>query len=205
MADRPSVKGSLIAGTIEKARKLLEEGRLSRPALEARLSPEELALFDAPTSLSSWYDLDFYQRVAELMHDLEGGNPHEYFRGQGFARAQKLIDSGLYQQMEYLGRSEVAGTLDPKSRFEAYGRDLRRLVTLSGSILNFSRWSVARDPDHDDRYRIEIRDAAAYPDFLAWGTEGFIDAMASSHGLAQLWRYERLAPDFIVFRMLRPV
>jgi len=150
MADRPSVKGSLIAGTIEKARKLLEEGRLSRPALEARLSPEELALFDAPTSLSSWYDLDFYQRVAELMHDLEGGNPHEYFRGQGFARAQKLIDSGLYQQMEYLGRSEVAGTLDPKSRFEAYGRDLRRLVTLSGSILNFSRWSVARDPDHDD-------------------------------------------------------
>jgi hypothetical protein len=97
----------------------------------------------------------------------------------------------------------VTSAEDSESRFAAYGRDLRLFVTLSGSLLNFARWSVARDPDHDDRYRIEVRDAAAFPDVLGWGCEGVIDAMATFQGLAGLWRWERVEPDFIVFRMLR--
>lgn len=205
MAEKPSVKGSVVAETIENARKLLEEGRLSRDELEARLRPEDLALFEQPTNVSKWYDLGFYERLAELLHDVEGELREEYFRRKGYARGQRLIEAGLYQQMEYVGRSQVARQLDPKARFEAYGRDLKLFVTLSGAILNFSRWSVARDPDHDDRYRIEVRDAAAFPDFLGWGSEGLINAMASAHGLPEIWRYERLAPDFVVFRMLRPV
>jgi hypothetical protein len=205
MAEKPSVKGSVVAETIENARKLLEAGSLSPGDLEARLSPEDLALFEEPTNVSKWYDLKFYRRLAELLHDVEGGPPDEYFRKKGFDRGQKLIEAGLYQQMEYVRRPKVAGEVDPKARFEAYGRDLRLFVTLSGAILNFSRWSVVLDPDHDDRYRIEVRDAAALPDFLGWGSEGLINAMASRHGLHQIWRYERIAPDFVIFRMLRPV
>jgi hypothetical protein len=205
MAERPSVKGSLVATAIEKGRKLLEEGGLSERELETRLRPEDLAVLEEPTNVSKWYDLEFYQRLAELMHDVEGGPRDEYFRKQGFERGLKLIEAGLYQQMEYVERSQVSGELDPKARFEAYGRDLKLFVTLSAAILNFSRWSVVRDPDHADRYRIEVRDAAAFPDFLGWGSEGLINAMASSHGLHDLWRYERIAPDFVVFRMLRPV
>ena len=202
MAKKPSVKGSVVAGTIENARKLLEEGSLSPADLEARLRPEDLALFEEPTNVSKWYDLEFYRRLAELLHEVDGGPRDEYFRKKGFDRGHKLIEAGLYQQMEYVRRPKVARERDPEARFEAYGRDLKLFVTLSGSLLNFSRWSVARDPDHDDRYRIEVRDAAAFPDFLGWGSEGLINAMADAHGLPPLWRYERVAPDFVVFRML---
>ncbi len=76
-------------------------------------------------------------------------------------------------------------------------------VRIGRAALTFSTWSVAQDPDHDDRYRIEVRDAAAFPDLLGWGSEGLIDAMATAQGLAGLWHYERLAPDFVVFRMTR--
>lgn len=205
MAEKPSVKGSLVAGAIETVRKLLEEGELSAGELAARLGPEDLALLEEPPNVSRWYDLEFHERLAELLYDLEGGPREEYFRKKGFARGQKLIEAGLYQQMEYTGRSQVSRELDPRARFEAYGRDLKLFVTLSSVILNFSRWSVARDPDHDDRYRIEVRDAADFPDFMGWGSEGLINAMASRHGLREIWRYERIAPDFVVFRMLRPV
>ena len=205
MAARPSVKGSLVAETIENVRKMREEGVLSPGELETRLRPEDLALLEEPTHLSKWYDVGSYQRLAELLHDVEGGPREEYFRSKGFARGQKLIAAGLYQQMEYVERPKVAQEMDPKARFEAYGRDLKLFVTLSGAILNFSSWSVAPDPDHADRYRIEVRDASAFPDFMGWGSEGLINAMASRHGLRDIWRYERIAPDFVVFRMLRPV
>ena len=205
MAEKPSVKGSLVAQTIENTRKLLEKEILSPGELEARLRPEDLALLEEPTHVSKWYDVECYQRLAELLHDVKGGPRDEYFRKTGFATGQKLIEAGLYQQMEYVRRPKVARELDPKARFEAYGRDLKLFVTLSGAILNFSRWSVALDPDHADRYRIEVRDAAAFPDFMGWGSEGLINAMASRHGLDDIWRYERIAPDFVVFRMLRPV
>ncbi|MHC4608072.1 MAG: hypothetical protein ACYTAF_14270 [Planctomycetota bacterium] len=205
MAEKPSVKGALVAEAIEKGRKFLEEGRLSREELAASLRPEDLETFDEPTNVAMWYELEFYRRLAELLHEVEGGPREEYFRKQGFLRGQKLIDGGLYQQMEYVDRSQVAREMDPEARFEAYGRDLKLFVTLSGAILNFTRWSVGRDPDHDDRYRIEVRGATDFPDFLGWGSEGLINAMAASQGLADLWRYQRVSPDFVVFRMLRPV
>jgi hypothetical protein len=205
MAEKPSVKGSVVAETIENARKLLEEGSLSLSHLEAKLRPEDLELFEEPTNISKWYDMEFYQRLAELLHEVDGGPRIDYFRKKGFDRGHKLIEAGLYQQMEYVERSKVAREQDPKARFEAYGRDLRLFVTLSGAILNFSSWSVARDPDHSDRYQIEVRDASAFPDFMGWGSEGLINAMASRHGLYDIWRYERITPDFVVFRMLRPV
>ena len=95
--------------------------------------------------------------------------------------------------------------MDAKGRFEAYGRDLKLLVTLSQSLLNFSTWTVVPDPDHGDRYRIEVRDAADFPDVLGWSTEGLIDAMAEVHGMSGLWRWKRISPDFVVLRMVRPV
>jgi hypothetical protein len=206
MAEKPSIKGAAIDETIEDVRKLLVKGELSQREIEARLRPEDLAVLEQPAIIpSKWYDVELYRRLAELLRDAVGGGCNEFVRQRGFQKGKKLIDAGLYQQMEYLGRSQLTRELDSKARFEAYGRDLKLFVTLSGSLVNFCRWSVARDPDHEDRYRIELRDAADYPEVLCWATEGLIDAMAAHHGLAGLWRYERVAPDFIVFRMLRPV
>jgi hypothetical protein len=206
MAAERSIKGTVIVELVEDVRKLLVEGDLPQSEVEARLRPEDLEILEQNAVVpSKWYDVEFYRRLTELLRDSVGGGRNEFVRQRGFERGKKLIAAGLYQQLEYLGRSQVNRELDPKARFEAYGRDLKLLVTLSASLMNFARWSVVRDPVHEDRYRIEVHDASDIPDVLGWATEGIIDAMASSHGYAGLWRYERLAPDFIVFRMLRPV
>jgi hypothetical protein len=203
MAQKPSIKGTAVAELVEDTLKLLDRGEVSRSGLEARLRPEDLAVLDEPVVVARWYDIELYRRLSELLRDLDGGGSDQYVRERGFARGKTLMEAGLYQQMEYVGRSQVTLESEPRARFEAYGRDLRLFVTLSGSLLNFGRWSVERDPDHEDRYRIEVRDAAAFPDVLGRACEGFIDAMATTHGFAGLWRWERLGPDFVVFRMVR--
>jgi hypothetical protein len=203
MAQKPSIKGTVVAELVEDTLKLLDKGEVSRNDLEARLRPEDLALLDQPVVASKWYDIELYRRLSELLRDLDGGGSDEYIRERGFTRGKKLMEAGLYQQMEYVGRSQVTRESEPQARFEAYGRDLRLFVTLSGSLLNFGRWSVERDPDHDDRWRLAVQDAAAFPDVLGLACEGLVDAMATTHGLAGLWRWERLGPDFVVFRMVR--
>ena len=205
MAQKPCIKGTAIADLVEDTRKLLNDGKISQREIEARLTAEDLALLEEPVVESRWYDVHSYRRLTELLRDVEGEGRDEYVRGRGRARGQRLIEGGLYQQMEYLGRSRLKSSMDAKARFEAYGKDLRLLVTLSQSLLNFSTWKVVPDPDHGDRYRIELRDAEDFPDVLGWASEGLIDAMASAQGKSGLWHWERVAPDFVVFRMRRPV
>jgi len=205
VAQKPCIKGTAIADLVEDTRKLLNDGKISQREIEARLTAEDLALLEEPVVESRWYDIHSYRRLTELLRDVEGDGRDEYARGRGRARGEKLIEGGLYQQMEYLGRSRLKSSMDAKARFEAYGKDLRLLVTLSQSLLNFSTWKVVPDPDHGDRYRIELRDAEDFPDVLGWASEGLIDAMAAVQGKSGLWRWERVARDFVVFRMLRPV
>ena len=203
MARKPCIKGTAIADLVEDTRKLLNDGKISQREIEARLTAEDLALLEEPVVESRWYDIHSYRRLTELLRDVEGEGRDEYARGRGRARGQKLIEGGLYQQMEYLGRSRVDSSMDAKARFEAYGKDLRLLVTLSQSLLSFSTWKVVPDPDHGDRYQIELRDAADFPDVLGWASEGLIDAMAAVHGVSGMWHWERVGPDFVVFRMRR--
>ena len=92
---------------------------------------------------------------------------------------------------------------DPQLRFAAFGRDLRLLTSLHGSILNFGQQTARVDPGRADRYLIEITDAAPLPESLCWTTDGFVNRMASEHGHADLWRWERPTRELIVFRMLR--
>ncbi len=205
MAQKPCIKGTVIANLVEDTRKLLSDGRISQHEIEARLTAQDLAFLEEPAAPSQWYDIHSYRRFTELLRDVEGEGSDEYVRERGRARGEQLIEAGLYQQLEYLGRSQVKRAMDPKARFEAYGRDLRLFASLSQSLINFSTWTVVPDPDHGDRYRVEVRDAADFPDVLGWASQGFIDAMAEVHGLSGLWSWERVAPDFIVFRMLRAI
>lgn len=204
MAETPSMKGSLITELAEDVRKLVADGKVSRAELERHLTPEDLAILDSEIVVSRWYDVRFYARCAELLRNSVGGGDDQYLVQRGLERGRKLIEAGLYQQMEYAMRPQVQREMDPEARFRAYGHDLRLFVTLSKSLLNFTEWSTTIDPEHDDRYLIVVEHADAYPDALAWATEGLIDSMASRHGLVNMWRHHRTG-DRIEFRMTRPV
>ncbi|MCA9513262.1 MAG: hypothetical protein KC560_21305 [Myxococcales bacterium] len=198
----PSMKGSLIADMVGDIRKLVDDQTLSRAELERRLTRDDLALLDSQIAVSGWYDVRFYARCAELLRDALGDGDDGYLVQRGFDRGRALIEAGLYQQMEYAKRPQVGQAMSREERFRAYGSDLRLFVTLSKSLLNFTEWSIVVDPEHADRYRVVVAGADAYPDALAWATEGFVDAMAASHGMRSLWRHARI-DDRIEFRMTR--
>jgi hypothetical protein len=158
---------------------------------------------DSKVQLTQWYDIRCYERLVRLLRDVEGGGQNEYLRQRGAQAAERLLKAGLYQQMEYLSRTQAGKANDPKERFLAFGRDLRLLTTLSASLLNFSRWEVEPDSEWPDRYKIKILEATDYPEVLVWQTDGLINRMAIQHGKPNLWCWERVRPDLIVFRMTR--
>jgi hypothetical protein len=201
----PSIKGSVFVRAIEDILKLVSAGTLSRGELERRLPPSDVALLKQAVIPSSWYDVQAYGRLLELLKETEGEGRNEYLRERGARSAELLRQSGLYQQMEYLNRTQVSQQKDARARFLAFGRDLRLLTTISGSILNFGRQLVKDDPQHADRYVLEYVEVAPYPEALCWTTDGFVNRMAKQHGMPDLWSWERPVSDLIVYRMSRSI
>jgi hypothetical protein len=204
MAAIPSIKGSAFTKVVEDVGKLLDQQVLPRSEAERWLQPEDFALLGKEVVVSRWYDIRCYARMCELLLAVEGqGNP-EYLRGRGRATARRLLEAGLYSQLEYLHRTEASRTHDAKERFAALGRDLRLITTLSSSILNFSKWTSLKDPGHERRYLIEVSDAADVPEVLCWTSDGLVNQMATHHsGGGDLWSWERVRRDLLIFRMTR--
>jgi cell division protein FtsB len=201
MTTVPSIKGSVFLGQFDFLTKLVEAGEISRSELERRLLPEDLALFDTPIQVTAWYDIRTYARILELLRDVAGGGSNEFLVERGAASAERLLYSGMYPQFDYLKRTQMQAASTPRDRYLAFGRDLRLLITLNDSVLNFSRGGVQADPDHDDRWMLVTSDARDYPEVLCWTTLGFDNRMAQEHGCPGLWRWERPRPDLIYFRM----
>jgi hypothetical protein len=205
MSSTPSIKGSVFANVVEDVKKLLANGDLKKTELARWLREEDILLLGQPIGTATWYDIRCYTRMNELLRDVEGDGSNEYLRGRGRETARRLVEAGFYAQMEFLSRTEVGRTTGERARFEAFGRDLRKLCTLSSSILNFSRWTPKPDPQQEGRYRIDVSEARDFPEVLAWRSDGFVNEMAAQHSGSDLWGWERVSADLVVFRMLRGV
>jgi len=197
----PSIKGSVFGGVVDGVIQLLERKEISEDDLARWLEPEDVALLDQQILVANWYDIRSYDRMNALLLEVAGGGDTEFFRQQGRETALRLLEGGLYSQLEYLRRVETQTKTDELGRYEAFGRDLRLLASLSASILNFSRWTSRPDPDAELRYLIDVTEASAFPDSLCWRSDGFVNGMAEVHDRFDMWRWERTAPDRIVFRM----
>ena len=182
MPSKPSIKGSIFSRAIDDVQKLIERGEITRDGLSRWLEPGDLDYFERSISLTDWCCIRSYTRLLELLREVEGEGSNEYLRRRGSRSAEELLDAGLYQQLEYLNRTQVKKQTDPNARYDAFGRDLRLLTTVSSSILSFSRWSSMPDPDYANRYIIEISEASDFPDALGWSSEGFVNRMATQHG-----------------------
>ena len=201
--DEPATKGSIFASVIRDLRELRDAGRISPEKLEQRLSPLELELMENAISPAAWYPMASYARITDLLCELAGGTPREYFRGRGAANARRLIEKGLYGQLEFLKRWEKS--IDGKERsdggavIQSYVRSLKLVVTLSKSIYSTGDWRVERDPDRANCVRIEILDAAAYSEGMRYAIEGFLNecVRAVRGSTKPLFRSERVARDHI--------
>jgi len=160
MSNVPSIKGTVFIRAVEDILKLVSKGTLSRSELQRRLRPADAKVLDQPVAPSSWYDVQIYGRLLEFLRDVEGEGSNEYLRERGARSAELLRQAGLYQQMEYLNRTQAAQQTDARARYLAFGRDLRLLTTMHGSILNFGRQLVKEDPEHADRYLMVYEEVA---------------------------------------------
>jgi len=202
MPQAPSVKGAVFSGVAEDIKKLFERGDLSRDAAGRWLTADDLALLDTHIAIASWYDIGAFNRFSELLRDVVGDGSNEYLEQMGRESAKRLLEAGLYSQLEYLQRTRVAEETVSHARHEAFGRDLRRLTTMSNSIYNFSTWTAMPDPENELRYLIEVTDAASMSDVICWRATGFVNEMAARHGDPNLWAWERIAREVVVFRMM---
>jgi hypothetical protein len=199
----PSIKGAAFGLVVEKTQKLIAEGEISRDEIARRLPPGGLEVLDRPIVVISWYDIRIYTRLMELLRDVAGHGKNDYLVQHGYESAERLLQKGLYQQMEYLKRMDFGKESDPRARSQAFGRDLRLLTSMGPSILNFGHGQVKVDPDFPDRYVLEISGASDYPEVLCWTTQGFNNRMAAVHKTPDLWRWERPRPDLVRYRMTR--
>lgn len=203
MSKLPSIKGSVFAGVVEAVRKLVDSGDLTREQAARWLQPADVALLDAQISIAGWYDVRIFVRMSELLRDVAGGGSNDYLRELGHESARRLLAAGLYSQFEYLQRITATALKERLERHEAFGRDLRRLTTMSGSIYNFGVWTIEPDAEHEMRHVIAVSDAAAFSDVICWRAEGFINEMVRIRNSPDLWSWRRVRPDVVHFRMLR--
>lgn len=201
----PSIKGSVFAHCVEKLMKLIAAGKTSWDELPRHLEPGDIEILKGPIQTTKWYDIRLYERVLLLNLELTGDGSHEVLVRWGERSAERLMKAGFYQQLDYLTRTQVEKETDVQSRFAAFGRDLRLLMSLTSSVLNFVNAEAKVDPELNDRYVIEYSNASACPDVYFWTNLGFINRMAAEHGQPDLWRWERKTPDRVVYRMTRPV
>jgi len=203
MPTLPSIKGSVFAALVEDIHKLVASNRLKKDELTRWLKPKDLGYLEAPVQPFEWYDIRSYARMSDLLRDVEGGGSNEYLRKRGARNAKRLLEAGLYQQLEYTHRTLFVRESDKEARFLAFGRDLVRLTTISASILNFGRTVHKPDPDRKMRWLIEVSQAKEYPEPLVYASDGFTNEMARQHNSPDLWVWERPEPELIVWHMTR--
>jgi hypothetical protein len=195
---RPSIKGSVLERLVEDVNQLREQGRISSEDLEARLDPEDLELLDQKLMSAKWYPIDCYRRLTEVLLDIEGFGSKDFLHRRGQAVADRLIESGIYQQMERLkSRDTEAGSIGE------FTRRAKLTASIYGAVFNFTSWKVMPDPEHAERVQIEVTEAADYPEVLRYSTEGFLCRMTQERGSDVKWFSERPEPGRIIFRMDR--
>ena len=138
--------------------------------------------------------------------DILGNGDDAWLVRRGAEVAEELMAAGLYQQLKYLARLRVHDEHDARERHAAFGTDLRLLTSLSGTFYNFTTWTPRADPDHADRYLLEVSGARDFPETICWTNLGFINRISSEGGIGgrdPLWTWKRERPDLVVFRMTR--
>jgi hypothetical protein len=202
----PSVKGSIFKGVIDDLARVRETGLLSEEQIEAGLVTEDLAFLETEVNPASWYPMESYARITQLLGRIEGAGKDSYFVERGRASARRLIEAGLYQQLAFLPRwndTTGRGAGDESALIADHASKLRMVISMASSIYNVGKWVVEPDPEHPGRLLIAVREASAYSEPMRLAIEGFLNecARAARKDLVRLYTSERPAPDLILLRM----
>ena len=157
----------------------------------------EKALLEQKIQPALWYDNRCHARMTELLRDVEGGGRAAYVSARGSATADRLLESGLYQQLQ-LASGESSATDDPA----ALRRAIRLLLTLSGAMYDFGSWKLRPGDESSDELFIDVSDAEALTEMNRLTAEGFIRRIAERlQKSSPLVDSERKSRDLVVYRI----
>jgi hypothetical protein len=195
----PSIKGTAFQALAMDLAGLVRAGRIPREALEARLEAEDLRLLEDKILPGLWYPLACYRRMTELLWEIEGHRAPAYLLARGARAAERLFETGLYQQMRR-GEEIRAEKRERKEGWTEFDGNL--MTSLANAIFNVSRWRYRRHPEDPNVNRIEVSEAAELPEVSRLTAQGFIEYMASRlTGANVRVTSERPTPDRIVFTL----
>jgi hypothetical protein len=191
----PSVKGSLMLGVVVSVRRHRNQGRIAAPQLAARLGPAALEAIDQKIEIARWYPANVFCELLDIDWEVGGGRDPDYMRAQGERTADRLFDSGMYQQLQY---AESAERVQSRDRLV---RRAKLITTITGTLYNFLEIEVRLGPDC---LEIFYGNATAYSEALRYTTEGFMNRLNHRQGSPRRWSSERLSPDRLAFRLPLP-
>lgn len=150
--------------------RLVEDGRLSREELEVRLAAADLKILDSKVFPASWYPLDTYGRLSDLLMEAEGRGDPEYLVERGRRRAEALQATGIYSQL----------SADRKQ----WGDRIVAIMTSMGpAMFKDSEWSSELEATGDElRFRIRVKVPAGFPEAGRFAAQGFISFLVEQNG-----------------------
>jgi hypothetical protein len=182
------VKGSAIESVVADVNRLVEEGSLSREALEVRLRAEDLEILERKVVPALWYPLDTMGRLTQLLFEVEGKREVEYLVQRGWRAADRIRAMGLYAQL--------------KGDWSTWGNRVGViLATLGPAMYKDTQWRIQLEGDGDGRrFRLEVDCPPEFPDLCRYTTQGFIAYLTElySPGVMRV-RSERPAPERMLF------
>jgi hypothetical protein len=202
----PQTKGLLLVSVVADIRRMVDEGRIARDDLEGELRPDVLKLVDGEVSPVSWYDSDVYPQLVGLLMRFDGKGPGDldYVRERGERAGEKLVESGLYQQMDYMKRRVAERKSQGYGRRE-FEKSMRMIVSMPSTLMKGGTWSVQQDPDHEDRVMIVVDDVTGLSEESAVATQGILSGVSHAGGSGFRFLYERPRPSRILYRMDRDI
>ncbi|HTF33649.1 MAG TPA: hypothetical protein VK714_08105 [Myxococcota bacterium] len=193
-----SVKGSLMLGVVVTMRRHRKQGRISSEQLTARLSRGALQMIEEKVDIGRWYPIQIFCELLDLDWELGGRRDPNYMRDEGEKAAERLFESGIYQQLSY---AERAGRV--RARDDLI-RQAKLITTITGTLYNFLTFEVRFDADNGDSLQIYYGNAAAFSEALRYTTEGFMNQINKRQKSSARWSSKRQRPDLVVFTLPLP-
>jgi hypothetical protein len=194
----PSVKGNLVLGAAVGVRRHRDQGRVAAEQLGARLSAPALEWIDQKIDIARWYPIAPFCELLEIDWEIGGQREPGYMREQGARAADRLFQSGIYQQLHYAERAGRA-----QSR-EALMRQSKLITSITGTLYSFLEFEVRLAPERPDELEILYGNAGAFSEALRFTTEGFLNQINARQGSSRCWTSTRVRPDLVSFRLALP-
>jgi hypothetical protein len=191
-------KGSIVLGAVASLRRLRRSGRIHEDQLGARLSCAALGLLDQKIEIGRWYPMTAFAELVDLEWELVGARDPDYMRRSGATSAERLHQSGRYQQLEFAQRSGKAETR------EALIRRTKLITTITATFYNYLEVSVGIDAARPGELQITYANAREFTEALRYSSEGFMNGINAMQGSSRPWTSDRVAPDRVVFRLSFP-